>query len=119
MNTMRVGVTVLGLMLGLSGFANSPRAQQNTTPVRPPVGADGLPSMAPDLPPAQKEKQEKLQNDDRQKQLVADTEKLLQLATELHTDVAKTNKNVLSVDVIKRADEIEKLAHSVKVKMRG
>jgi hypothetical protein len=112
-------VAVLGLVLGLSGFADSPRAQQNTTPVRPPLGADGLPSMTPDLPPGQKEKQEKLQNDDRQKQLVADTEKLLQLATELHTDVAKTNKNVLSVDVVKKADEIEKLAHSVKVKMRG
>jgi hypothetical protein len=50
---------------------------------------------------------------------VADTDKLVQLANELHADVSKTDKNVLSVDVIKKADEIEKLAHSVKVKMRG
>lgn len=75
--------------------------------------------MGPELPPGQAEKQAKAQNDERQKRLVADTEKLLTLATQLHEDVAKTNKNVMSIDVIKRADEIEKLAHSVKERMRG
>jgi hypothetical protein len=118
MTQMRRGLMALGLVLLLSGFGGAARAQQNTTPGRPPVGADGLPPMGLDLPP-QRERQAKLLNDDRQKQLVADTDKLLQLATELHADVAKTNKNVLSVDVIKRADEIEKLAHSVKMKMKG
>ena len=119
MNGIRVGVAVLGLLLASSGFAGQPRAQQNTTQqTRPPLGAD-LPPIGVDLPPAQREKQEKLQNEGRQKQLVADTEKLLQLANELHTDVSKTDKNVLSVDVVRKAEEIEKLAHSVKVKMRG
>ncbi len=120
MNRLKRSMTILGVFVGLSGLADAPRAQQNTSPAtRPPVGADGLPTMGIDLPAAQREKQEKLQNDDRQKQLVADTDKLLELATELHTDVAKTNKNVLSVDVIRKADEIERLAHSVKTKMRG
>ena len=63
--------------------------------------------------------QEKARNDDRQKRLVADTQKLLALATELKADVDKTNKDTLSVDVVKKADEIEKLAHSVKEKMKG
>ena len=63
--------------------------------------------------------QEKARNDERQKKLVADTEKLLSLATELKTYVGKTNKDVMSVDVIRKADEIEKLAHSVKEKMKG
>lgn len=63
--------------------------------------------------------QEKARNDDRQKRLVADTDKLLALATELKADVDKTNKDMLSVDVVKKADEIEKLAHSVKEKMKG
>ena len=58
-------------------------------------------------------------NSDRQKRLVADTDKLLSLATELKQDVDKTDKNTLSVDVIKKADEIEKLAHSVKERMKG
>jgi hypothetical protein len=75
--------------------------------------------MGTELPGAQQEKQRKAQNEDRQKRLVADTDKLLQLATDLHTDVSKTDKNILSVDVIKRADEIEKLAHSIKERMRG
>jgi hypothetical protein len=64
-------------------------------------------------------RQVKARNDDRQKRLVADTDKLLALATQLHEDVGKTDKNILSLDVVKRADEIEKLAHSVKERMKG
>lgn len=60
-----------------------------------------------------------MRNDERQKRLVSDTEKLLQLATQLHNDVAKTDKNVLSLDVIRRAEEIERLAHGVKDRMKG
>jgi len=33
--------------------------------------------------------------------------------------VDKANENTLSVDVIRKAEEIEKLAHSVKEKMKG
>lgn len=51
--------------------------------------------------------------------LKTDTEKLLKLAEELKQDVEKSNENVLSVNVVKKADEIEKLAKSVKDKMRG
>ena len=65
------------------------------------------------------EQQARLRNDDRQKRLVADTEKLLALATDLKTQVDKSTKDTLSVDVIKKADEIEKLAHSVKERMKG
>jgi prephenate dehydrogenase len=56
---------------------------------------------------------------ERQRRLVDDTDRLLALATQLHTDVAKTNKDILSLDVIKRADEIERLAHSVKERMKA
>ena len=118
MNGKHLAAVVLGGVLACTGLARAPRAQV-TTPQRPQLGADGLPVLGPEVPAAQREKQEKLQNDDRQKQLIADTDKLLQLATELHTEVAKTDKNTLSLDVIKKAEEIEKLAHSVKVKMRG
>jgi len=57
--------------------------------------------------------------DDRQKHIVDDTAKLLQLATELKAAVDKSNKNELSLDVVKKADDIEKLAHDVKQRMRG
>ena len=51
--------------------------------------------------------------------LKSDTDKLLKLSIELKTYVDKSDENVLSLDVIKKADEIEKLAKSVKDKMKG
>ena len=57
-------------------------------------------------------------NAERQKQIVADTAKLLDLAQKLNADVSKSDKNMLSLAVIKEADEIEKLAKSIKEKMR-
>lgn len=65
------------------------------------------------------EQQARSRNSDRQRRLVEDTDKLLALATQLKQDVSKTNKDVMSVDVIKKADEIEKLAHNVKERMKG
>jgi hypothetical protein len=58
-------------------------------------------------------------NQERQAQLKRDTEKLLKLATELKEYVDKSNENVLSLDVVKKAEEIEKLAHGVREKMKN
>jgi TolA-binding protein len=58
-------------------------------------------------------------NQDRQAALRKDTDRLLKLATELKEYVDKTNENMLSMNVVKKAEEIEKLAHSVKDKMKG
>lgn len=63
--------------------------------------------------------QARLRNADRQKQLEADTQKLVALANELKADVEKSNKDTLSLDVVRKADEIEKLAKSVRDKMKG
>ena len=54
----------------------------------------------------------------RQKDIKDDTQKLFQLATELKDAVDKSNENVLSLDVIRKAEEVEKLAHKVKEKMK-
>ena len=58
-------------------------------------------------------------NQERQAALKKDTDKLLQLATELKEYVDKTNEHVLSLEVIKKAEEIEKLSKSVKDKMKA
>ncbi len=58
-------------------------------------------------------------NKDRQAKLKADTDKLLELATQLKQQVDKSNENVLSLDVIKKAEQIEKLAHSVQERMKA
>jgi hypothetical protein len=65
------------------------------------------------------EKMEKARNSDRQKHLVQDTDRLLALAKELKEDVDKSNEDTLSLDVVKKASEIEKLAKGVKEHMRN
>jgi hypothetical protein len=54
-------------------------------------------------------------NKQRQEEIRSDTQKLFQLATELKAAVEKTNENMLSLEVVKKAD---KLAKKVKEKMR-
>jgi nitric oxide reductase activation protein len=65
------------------------------------------------------EQQAKARNTERQKQLVADTQKLVALANELQTEVGKSTKDTLSLDVIRKADEIEKLAKTVRERMKN
>src|SRR5262249_22685210 len=61
----------------------------------------------------------KKQNKQRQEALQKDTDQLVQLATELKKYVDKSNENLLSLEVVRKAEEIEKLAHRVKEKMKG
>ena len=71
--------------------------------------------------PAEKEMERehnKQLNKDRQAAIKRDTDKLLALATELKEYVDKSNEHVLSLDVVRKAEEIEKLAHHVKEKMK-
>ena len=58
-------------------------------------------------------------NRERQAQLQRDTDNLLKLANELKQYVDKSNEHTLSLDVVKKAEAIEKLAHSVKEKMKA
>jgi hypothetical protein len=57
-------------------------------------------------------------NAERKKQIADDSAKLVKLATDLKSEVDKTTKDTLSLNVIRKADEIEKLAHAVKEKMK-
>jgi hypothetical protein len=57
-------------------------------------------------------------NAERRKQLAEDSARLLKLATELKAEVDKTTKDMLSLTVIRKADEIERLAHNMKEKMK-
>lgn len=103
---------------------------QNTSPTGMPPGSPmgGAPNThlgtnsagAPEDPTAAREarKMEAAQMSDRFKHIQADTRTLLELATELQIAVDKSDRNELSLDVIKKAEQIEKLAKSVKEKMR-
>jgi hypothetical protein len=125
--------SVLGLVFFLGGTArgwsqgrnssSQTTTQQQQLPGMPP-GNRGIagPTLDPDtdsMTARMAEQQAKSRNFDRQKRLETDTQKLLALATELKEQVDKTDKNIMSLDVIKKADEIERLAKSVKERMKG
>ena len=78
------------------------------------------------VPPDVDENRDRLARDmakkasqERQALLRSDTDRLVKLTAELKDYVDKSNENVLSLDVVKKAEEIEKLARSVKDKMKG
>ena len=117
-----------GLVMGLGLASGTLRAQSNSGGLKPTQPGGGMGRSTIDgsedssdvaYRRGVQEKQEKARNDERQKRLVSDTDKLLALATQLHDDVGKTDKNILSLDVVKRSEEIEKLARAIKERMRN
>ena len=50
----------------------------------------------------------------KQKLLDEQAQRLVTMANELKAAVDKTNKNILSLDVVRKAEEIESLAHKMK-----
>ncbi|MGA7242207.1 MAG: hypothetical protein WBX19_03440 [Terracidiphilus sp.] len=116
--------TWLSILLGLALVAVMPTVagglMQNTYPHLPPE-LNRIPdgNQANDINKQQaKSKSFEAANAERKKQLNDDSAKLLKLATDLKAEVDKTNQDTLSVGVIHRADEIEKLAHEIKEKMK-
>ena len=109
--------------VGPSSQTDIPSATQGPTPpgqITPPSRLPNqLPTPEDDTTTRMEKEMAKKANQQRQVQLKHDTEQLLKLANELKQYVDKSNEDILSVDVVKKADEIEKLAHSVKSKMRG
>ena len=113
-------VTLLTLL-----FASSPRpiaAQSTTSPGGmhlPPLAEQsqgmGVPEKTED-----QVNQERLQKfrQLRQEELLRDAAKLHQLSGELNDYLAKNSSTILSLDMLKKAEAVEKLAHSVRTKMK-
>ena len=114
----------VGLAAGLLFFVITPISSdgmgQNTYPHLPPE-LNRIPdsNQANQINDQQKKKDSfEAANAERKKEIASDSTKLLKLATELKAEVDKTNKDTLNMKVVRKADEIEKLAHSVKEKMQ-
>jgi len=105
------------IVLLLSCILLTPAARSAQAQVGPP-GQARTPAEA-EWEAQQKRAAEKAESNKRQMEIKKDTDKLLELATELKQYVDKTNEHTLSLDVIKKAEEIEKLAHTVREKMKG
>ena len=107
-----MGLATAGSMLGVAiGTATS----QNPTMPRPaPPGQEPGPEN-PNLPSP-----EKRQLDENEKDIKKKVERLYELATELKAEVDKTDSSkVLSLNLLKKLEEIEKLAKEIKTRSKG
>jgi len=125
-----LSAAVLGVVsgAGLRLESNVVEAQRKGNPPPPPTMQNGpatlptldQPAVIPDpLRTRMDAERMKAMNDDRHKKLSADVDRLLALSNELKSDVDKANKDELSVEVIRKAAEIEKLAHDVQSRMKN
>jgi hypothetical protein len=87
--------------------AQAAAAPQPAAPAAEPANAAVSPDTPKPLPP----------QTPQQKQLAEDTAKLLILANELKAEMDKSSKDTLSLKVIKKAEQVEKLAHKVREEM--
>jgi hypothetical protein len=106
-----------------AGAALSGAQSPSLNPDRPTVSPEANRLPDPNQQMKMRQHDEKQQNFDaanaaRKKELSDESAQLLTLAMALKAEVDKTNKNMLSLNVIRKADEIEKLAHNVKEKMK-
>lgn len=113
-------VLVCGLASIVPVLAQSPMRGESPQMGSPPT-MDINPSPPDGIAPDShiKHELEKRLADEREASLKTDTDRLLKLSEELKTYVDKSDQNILSLDVIRKAAEIEKLAKSVKDKMKG
>ena len=116
---MKTRRTFLGAML-FAGAAASLAASLAVSqapippPPKPPVGQEPD-ADNPGLPSPEKRILEENDKDIHKK-----VERLYQLATELKAEVDKTDSaKVLSLNLMRKAEEIEKLAHDIKIRSRG
>jgi hypothetical protein len=111
---MHLPVIGLGVFLAVAGLALTqqihlpPAVSQSQGMGAPPV------TSGDDV----QKRQALAANQQRQIEIRRDTEKMAELTQELKDYLAKSEHGTMSVDAIKKAEQIEKLAHSVKSKMK-
>ncbi|WP_035349280.1 hypothetical protein [Edaphobacter aggregans] len=130
MKTRRISLIGTALLVGASGVIVLGQRQSNPQPPPPPrtnyppmvpmSPMGGLDSSgAPDMLGARMaEQQARSRNSERQRRLESDTEKLVGLVSNFKEQV-QSDKGLSPTDLSKKAEEIEKLAKSVKDRMKG
>jgi len=94
--------------------ATPPAASQNTPEVVVPTISNEEPGR---MPLSEKQRRSVVKaNFERMKH---DAKELADLAKALQDDLAKSNENILSLDIVDKADKIEKLARKIKGTARG
>jgi len=98
--------TFLFVLLSVTAASPVQRSPESDDP----VGREAREKMERD--------QKKALNKERQESLKKDMEELYKLAGELKASVDKTDQNTLSVEVIRKTEQIEKLAKNIRSKMK-
>lgn len=117
---LRTGTAALCLFLpwttsrATGQITETPQASQSSPSGRSPLGME-----PPDpLAPGTAARLQHMREEERHKRLVADTARLVALTNELKEQVDKAGKDELSVAVVRKAAEIERLAKDVRERMR-
>jgi hypothetical protein len=101
----RMGVTAVAVVLLASAFGWA--QQRSVLPVQ--TQSQTQPQAAVEADPAKE-----TSRTSKQKLLDDQAQRLVTMANELKAAVDKTNKNILSLDVVRKAEEIESLARKMK-----
>lgn len=115
MPTRRTFLNILILAGVCTGFAGDSIHAQNPRSPQNPSSAPDSDTDNPSMPNLDKKVLESNDKDMKKK-----VEQLYQLASELKAQVEKTDSSkVLSLDLVRKAEEIEKLAHDIKNRSKG
>jgi hypothetical protein len=115
MRTIVAGLLLFTLMIVPAWAQGAPIHPTQT-------GGQGHPPGAPPPTAAEIEMQKRMakhRNQERFAQLKKETDHLLELATQLKKSVDEASDQTLSLDVIRKAEQIEKLAKQIRQKMVG
>jgi TolA-binding protein len=118
MNTRRTFLVGMAVASGVAAAWSSVMKGQNPFP-QAPQPQDRRPQEAvPESPPMPNAEKKILEQND--KDMKKKVDRLYELATELKNQVDKTDSSkVLSLDLVKKAEEIEKLARDIKNRSKG
>lgn len=119
-DTRRAFLAALARGGALAAFGSRALEGQSRTTGKP-AGPPGDPSRdSDDSGPLPEKSPTKVMLEANEKDIKKNIEKLYQLASDLKTEVEKTDSSqVLSLALLKKAEEIEKLAHDIKTRAKG
>lgn len=115
-----VAFVALLLTLSRSSMAQGSTSVSSDSSHLPPLVVQGQGMNTPAVTSDDQVSQQLLQNYRKQRQveLLRDAAKLHELSGELQEYLDKNGSTILSIDMLKKAEAVEKLAHSVRTKMK-
>jgi hypothetical protein len=116
-NVLRVGSVAVGAFFLRAASSAAQSSARTEVPQESGASRRTRDEVEPPVPEAATKK---AQLEQRQKDIKKDIEKLFDLATQLKAEVEKTDATTtLSLAMVRRAEEIEKLARSIKDNAKG